>query len=261
MNIRRKSHKVIILGDSHAIGIANEIQCKLGKNFEILGIVKPGAKIKEIANSLDSTVRSYTKRDVCIIWGDARDVAKNEREQGLGQMKKVVSNMNHTNLVIITVPHRHDLHESSCVNNAIKTFNRKLTKHVKAFDNQHVVEVESAPEVYTNHGMHLNGKGKEWIANKIMKIIKDIINVKQLTPIEMKWEKEESVGDSNLGRCDSVEDENGMNQEDPKNDSLGNNGQDSDLVRCENSTTKQARASKRLERPPTNKKVIFYSRR
>jgi hypothetical protein len=33
MNIRRKSHKVIILGNSNARGIANEIQCKLGKKF------------------------------------------------------------------------------------------------------------------------------------------------------------------------------------------------------------------------------------
>jgi hypothetical protein len=118
-NIRKKSHRVIILGDSHTRGIANEIHCKLGKNFEILGIVKPGAKIEEITNSLDSTVRSYTKRDVCIIWGGAWDVAKNEGKHGLRQMKKVVSNMNHTNLVIINVLHRHDLHESSCISNAI----------------------------------------------------------------------------------------------------------------------------------------------
>jgi hypothetical protein len=54
-----------------------------------------------------------------------------------------------------------------------------------------------------------------------------------------------------------------MNEVDPKNDSLGNNGQDSDLVRCDrytdlgNSTTKQVRASKRLKRPPTNKKNDF----
>jgi CBS-domain-containing membrane protein len=58
---------------------------------------------------------------VCIIWGGARDVAKNKREHGFRQMKRVVSSMNHTNLVIINVPHRHDLHESSCVNNTIKT--------------------------------------------------------------------------------------------------------------------------------------------
>jgi hypothetical protein len=66
----------------------------------------------------------------------------------------------------------------------------------------------------------------------------------------MKWEEEESVGSSNIGKCDSVDDKNGMNQEDPENDNLGNNGQDSDLMRCdrytdlENSTAKQVRASK-----------------
>jgi hypothetical protein len=169
--------------------------------------VKPGAKTEEI------TVRSCTKRDVCIIWGGTQD----EGDQGLRQMKKVVSNMNQTNLVIINVLHRHDFHESSCINNAIKTFNRKLMKHVKAFDNQHMVEVESAPEFYTNHGMYLNGKGKEWIANKIMKIIKDIINVKQVTPIEMKLQEKESVEGSNIGKYDSVDDKNGINQKDRKN--------------------------------------------
>jgi hypothetical protein len=30
----------------------------------------------------------------------------------------------------------------------------------------------------------------------------------------MKWEEEESVGSSNIGKCDSVDDKNGMNQED-----------------------------------------------
>jgi hypothetical protein len=101
-----------------------------------------------------------------------------------------------------------------------------------------------------------------------MKIIKDIIKMKQLTPIvEIKWEEAESVGSSKIGKCDSVDDKNGMNQEDPKNDNFGNNGQDSDLMRCdrytdlENSTIEQVRASKRLKRPPTNKKNYFYSRR
>jgi hypothetical protein len=110
---------------------------------------------------------------------------------------------------------------------------------MKAFDNHHVVGVESAPELYTNHDILLNGKGKEWMANKITKIIKDIIKVKQLTPNEMKWEEEESVGGSNIGKCGSVDDKNGMNQEDPKNDSLGNNGQDSDLVRCDRYKVRQ----------------------
>jgi hypothetical protein len=50
--------------------------------------------------------------------------------------------------------------EWSCVNNAVKDFNRKLRKHLKAFDNLKLIEVENLQEMYTNHGLHLNEKGK-----------------------------------------------------------------------------------------------------
>jgi hypothetical protein len=76
----------------------------------------------------------------------------------------------------------------------------------------------------------------------------------------MKWEEEELVESSNIGKCDSEDDKNGMNQEDSKNYNLGNNGQDSDLMRCdryadlENSTTKQVRISKTEETPNKQEK-------
>jgi hypothetical protein len=78
----------------------------------------------------------------------------------------------------------------------------------------------------------------------------------------MKWEEEESVGSSNIGKCDSVDDKNGESEK-SKNDNLANNGQESDLMRfdrytdLENSTIKQVTASKRLKIPPTNKKSYF----
>jgi hypothetical protein len=73
-NNRRNGSRVIIMGDSHARGMANELQHRLGKNFEVLGIVKPGSNIKEITNTLNSTVSSLTKKDVCIVWGGTHDV-------------------------------------------------------------------------------------------------------------------------------------------------------------------------------------------
>jgi hypothetical protein len=54
-----------------------------------------------------------------------------------------------------------------------------------------------------------------------------------------------------------------LNQKDPKNDNLANNGPNIDLMRCdrysgwENSTAKQITASERLKDPPTNKKNDF----
>jgi hypothetical protein len=37
----------------------------------------------------------------------------------------------HKNIVIILALHRHDLAMSSCINNEIQTFNRKLSKMTK----------------------------------------------------------------------------------------------------------------------------------
>jgi hypothetical protein len=92
----------------------------------------------------------------------------------------------------------------------------------------------------------------------------DIVKVEQLTPIEMEWGEEESVGSSDIGKCDSVDGKNRMNQEDSRNSNLSNNGQNSDLMRCdkytdlENSTSKEVRASERLKRPPTTKNNDFF---
>jgi hypothetical protein len=57
------------MGDSHMRGMATELQYRLKDDFDVLGIVKPGSRIKEITNTLNSTISSLTKKDVCIIWG------------------------------------------------------------------------------------------------------------------------------------------------------------------------------------------------
>ena len=38
----KKKHKILFIGDSHARGIASEIQHNLDDDFEFQGIVKPG---------------------------------------------------------------------------------------------------------------------------------------------------------------------------------------------------------------------------
>jgi hypothetical protein len=72
-------------------------------------------------------------------------------------MNRLLSGLSHTNMVVINVPHKYYLMEWSCVNNAAKDFNRDLRKHLRAYDNLKMIAVESLRELYTNHGLHLNG--------------------------------------------------------------------------------------------------------
>jgi hypothetical protein len=113
--------------------VAQELQHNLGRGFEVLGTVQPGSSIKLVTNTMNSVISSLTKKYVSIIWEGAYDVAKNETEGGLRQLRDFVAEHNHTNLVSLKVPHRHDLQINSCVNNEVKVFYGKLKKHSKVF--------------------------------------------------------------------------------------------------------------------------------
>jgi hypothetical protein len=254
-NSTRNGSKVIIMGDSHARGMATELQHRLSKNFEVLGIVKPGSTLKEITNTINSTVNSLTKNDVCIIWGGSRDVAKNESENGLRHLKDFVTRQYLTNVVVINVPYRHDLQESSCVNSAVEKFNRKLRKYSKALANFHLLEVENCRDLYTNHGLHLNWKGKESMGGKIVNVIKNILNVQNSVPIGMKWKEEERTGSNLPEYCETLKGKNDQCSKGPKDYRQVYSEQGRGLCVPQNQAVLQP---KQLRKVPIKKVQIFY---
>ena len=48
----------------------------------------------------------------------------------------------HTNIILMSVPHRHNLFEWSCVNSEAKAFNIKLVKLTKPYKHVNVVKVD-----------------------------------------------------------------------------------------------------------------------
>ena len=53
---------------------------------------------------------------------------RNNSKTGLRNIAHFVNNKIHTNNVLMGVPHRFDLHDTSCVNKEVEFFNTKLTK-------------------------------------------------------------------------------------------------------------------------------------
>jgi hypothetical protein len=86
-----------------------------------------------------------------------------------------VANNTHTNVALITAPPRHDLMQSSCVNKAVNSFNRKLKKLIKAHHHASLLEIDTNRNLYTNHGLHLNGQGKERLANQIVSHVHSVL--------------------------------------------------------------------------------------
>jgi hypothetical protein len=58
----KNQQKVLILGDSHARGCAQEIQHNLNCNFSVQGIVKPGACMKDIVSSPPTVLKIFPLR-------------------------------------------------------------------------------------------------------------------------------------------------------------------------------------------------------
>jgi hypothetical protein len=56
-------HKIRIVGDSHARGLAFELKCNLTQEFESQGVVKPGPSLVKLVNTSNSDLKALTMSD------------------------------------------------------------------------------------------------------------------------------------------------------------------------------------------------------
>jgi hypothetical protein len=126
----------------------------------VCGFVRPGLKIATPISSMTVDINLLMKNDLILFWGGSNDVSKNNSKEGL---KHLVN----TNIFLMCVPPRHDLPEWSCVNNEIKTFNRKLLKLMKPYEHVLTVTADTDRKFFTQHGLHMNSLGKEKFASKV----------------------------------------------------------------------------------------------
>jgi hypothetical protein len=137
-------------------------------------------------------VRSLSKNYV-VFWGGANDEGRDNSSTGLHQITNFITDNKHTNIILITAPHRYDLMQASCVNNKITSFNRKLRKMTKMHHHASILEMPNIRNLFTNHGLHLNGQGKEKLSNQIVSHIYLILDQILGSPLILKWEKETEV--------------------------------------------------------------------
>ena len=111
---KEKKHRIVVIGDSHARGCAAEIKSNLDENFDVQGFVNPGAGLSAITTSAKRDIQQLSKQDVVVVWGGSKDVGKNETKQGINWIKNFIETNKHTNIILMEVPHRHDLIQHSC---------------------------------------------------------------------------------------------------------------------------------------------------
>jgi hypothetical protein len=117
--------------------------------------------------------------------GGSNDVARNNSVVGVKHILVLLINSSHANVILLSVPHRHDLISDSCVNREVEAFYSSLQNRLKRFGKVELVDVINEREFYTRRGQHLNSRGKESMASKIAQTVESIMK-KKADPISMK---------------------------------------------------------------------------
>ena len=186
---KKEKHKAILIGDSHARGCAEKLSSYLGNTYEVTGYVSPNTGLDVITNSAKEEIEQLTQKDVVIVLGGTNNISKNEANKGLKHVTHFVQNKRNTNVIIMDTPHRFDLEESSCVNKEVKVFNRKLNKIMKKYNHIKVINMSAKRDHYTQHGLHMNKTGKEWITRKTADIINKLFANSKPAPITLEWKE------------------------------------------------------------------------
>jgi chitinase len=116
--------------------------------------VKPGADITSVTSAITEGTKRLTFKDILVFWGSTNDVSRNNSQEGLKKLIKFVEVNNNINIILLCVPHRHDLPGWSCVNNEIATFNRKLNKLKKSHKHVKVLKTGLDRNLFTRQGRH-----------------------------------------------------------------------------------------------------------
>jgi RNase H-fold protein (predicted Holliday junction resolvase) len=105
-------------------------------------------------------------------------------------MTNFVNLRKHMNILIVGAPRRFDLLSTSCVNEAVIAYNRKLHKRVKQFEHVKIIDSELQRKYFTKHGMHMNIAGREQMAQKIAEHIRETFSKRETPPITLQWKQD-----------------------------------------------------------------------
>jgi hypothetical protein len=183
----RKLKRILLIGDSHMRGCASELGNYLGPNYRVTGSFMPGSRLQNITKLARKQIADFSKEDTVIIWGGSNDANRNESLKGLMNLNEYVDQRNNTNIMIVQIPHRHDLSVTSCINKEVLNFNKKLMKIMKCKDNVRILNCNLVREDFTQHGLHLNASGKAKVAKLMSLNISPQSENRKKPPIALKW--------------------------------------------------------------------------
>ena len=179
-------HKILVMGDSHLRGCTAKMIASLDPRFSVCGIAKPGSNTGSLIQTAKGEVENLTMNDFLIICSGMNDTDMNSSRNAFRNIIDFIKSVNYTNIILISVPNRHDL---PIVYNNIKTLNSKLLKLAKILNHVNIIEPANDRLLFPKHRLHLNELGKELPSNQLtLHILSVLEEVKvNANPITLGW--------------------------------------------------------------------------
>lgn len=162
--------KTLICADSHGKDLVWNLNQYSQVSSNMYAFITPGGKSKQILQAEKIIKEISTEKDSLVIMCGTNDVARNEAEEAVNSIRATLDQVKRNKVFLIDIPHRHDLVHWSCVNNEIQKTNSILKDLSQNYKNVTLIEASQAERHHhTRHGMHLNTRGKKWLAGQIIK--------------------------------------------------------------------------------------------
>lgn len=197
---KNRPNQINIYSDSHGRGIASSVLDSGINNAKVTGSVKPGSKFKNICSGIKNDCANHSLNDFVVFIGGANDIFCNEATNFVKKLIFMIQVLHYTNVIVTSIPLRHDLPSWSCVNNEITKTNKIIKRLVSKFRNASFLDVSDFDRSsFTRHGLHLNKKGKLELSSRLRYLIlkncyirENNCNVNSGKPIQLSWRAPEN---------------------------------------------------------------------
>lgn len=161
------SGTVLILSDSHGRDLYSSVQGLVKQN--VTTIVRSGAPLDKVSQGINYFSKGFTKTDTIVVIGGTNDVETHKPRRTLATVNFLLRCTRKTNLVIATIPSRHDKPE---LWDNVSYLNEKIRESCSRFKHCTVLPLDELPRhYYTAHGLHYNKQGKRVVGCSIANLV------------------------------------------------------------------------------------------
>ncbi|KAG8245585.1 SUMO1 sentrin specific peptidase 8 [Homalodisca vitripennis] len=163
---KKSKSNLIILADSHGRDLGRLIEQKTTLN--VCSFVKPGAKFSQVTKEVKDLTAELEPSDYLLVLAGTNNIQTTGIDTLMNDITKLVNDFQHINLILSTIPMRHDLPQLDL---KISIINSKIERLAENFPNLQLLPLHLLPRhVFTAHGLHFNMKGKARIADMVFKL-------------------------------------------------------------------------------------------